>query len=57
MIVEAKDYVLRSSGVQRTRALAQAYADQAKEVVAPLPESDAKTCLEVLTERVVARKS
>jgi len=53
----ARDYVLRSSAVQRTRALAQAYADQAKEVLSSLPESDAKTCLEVLAERVVARKS
>ncbi|KAF8965450.1 isoprenoid synthase domain-containing protein [Flammula alnicola] len=53
----ARDYVLRSSGVQRTRALAQAYADKAKEVLQELPESEAKAGLEVLTERVIGRKS
>ncbi|KAJ3515153.1 hypothetical protein NLJ89_g1933 [Agrocybe chaxingu] len=53
----ARDYVLRSSGVQRTRALAQAYADKAKEVLQQLPDSEAKACLEVLTERVIGRKS
>ena len=45
----------RSSGVERTRELAQAYADKAKEVLALLPDSDAKVALEVLTERVVKR--
>jgi len=54
---QARDYVLRSSGVQRTRALAQAYADKAKEVLQLLPESEAKAGLEVLTERVIGRKS
>ncbi|KAF9567223.1 terpenoid synthase [Agrocybe pediades] len=53
----ARDYVLRSSGVQRTRALAQAYADKAKEVLQLLPDSEAKAGLEVLTERVIGRKS
>ncbi|KDR73146.1 hypothetical protein GALMADRAFT_142291 [Galerina marginata CBS 339.88] len=53
----ARDYVLRSSGVQRTRALARAYADKAKEVLQELPESEAKAGLEVLTERVIGRKS
>ncbi|PPQ97207.1 hypothetical protein CVT26_000736 [Gymnopilus dilepis] len=53
----ARDYVLRSSGVQRTRALAQAYADKAKEVLQELPDSEAKAGLEVLTERVIGRKS
>ncbi|KAF8898042.1 isoprenoid synthase domain-containing protein [Gymnopilus junonius] len=53
----ARDYVLRSSGVQRTRALAQAYADKAKEVLQALPDSEAKAGLEVLTERVIGRKS
>ena len=43
--------------MKRTRELAQAYVDQAKEVLASLPESEAKACLEALTERVVTRKS
>ncbi|TFK32303.1 isoprenoid synthase domain-containing protein [Crucibulum laeve] len=53
----ARDYVLRSSGVQRTKALAQAYADKAKEVLQELPSSEAKEALEALTERVVGRRS
>ncbi|KAF8802135.1 terpenoid synthase [Phlegmacium glaucopus] len=56
-VEKARDLVLRSSGVQRTRALAQEYADQAKKVLRDLPESEARTALEVLTERVIGRKS
>jgi len=56
-VEKARDLVLRSSGVQRTRALAQEYADKAKEVLLDLPESEAKTALEVLAERVIGRKS
>lgn len=51
----ARDLVRRSSGVQRTRELALAYAEKAKEVLSVLPDSDAKGALEVLTERVVKR--
>ncbi|KAK0449500.1 isoprenoid synthase domain-containing protein [Armillaria borealis] len=53
----ARDYVRKSSGVERTRDLAFAYAKQARDVLAPLPDSDAKGALEALTERVVKRKS
>ena len=45
----------RSSGVERTRDLAGAHADKAREVLAVLPESEAKGALEALTERVVKR--
>ncbi|KZT27555.1 terpenoid synthase, partial [Neolentinus lepideus HHB14362 ss-1] len=51
----ARDLVRRSSGVERTRDLAQAHADGAKEVLRLLPESDAKNALEALAERVVKR--
>ncbi|RDB29760.1 putative hexaprenyl pyrophosphate synthase, mitochondrial [Hypsizygus marmoreus] len=54
---QARDYVSRSSALQRTRELAQRYADKAKEVLSELPESEAKSALEVLTERVIGRKS
>jgi len=54
---KARDLVLRSSGVQRTRALAQEYANKAKAVLQDLPESEARTALEVLAERVIGRKS
>ncbi|KAK0211759.1 isoprenoid synthase domain-containing protein [Armillaria fumosa] len=53
----ARDYVRKSSGVERTRDLALAYAKQARDVLTPLPDSDAKGALEALTERVVKRKS
>ncbi|KAK0196550.1 isoprenoid synthase domain-containing protein [Armillaria mellea] len=53
----ARDLVRKSAGVERTRDLALAYAKQARDVLAPLPDSDAKGALEALTERVVKRKS
>ncbi|KAH7930439.1 terpenoid synthase [Leucogyrophana mollusca] len=51
----ALSLVRRSSGVERTRDLARAHADKAREVLGHLPESDARIALEVLTERVVKR--
>ncbi|KAM6495213.1 Isoprenoid synthase domain containing protein [Amanita muscaria] len=56
-VERARDFIRRSSGVQRTRVLAHEYADKAKEVIQSLPDSEAKVALEVLTERVVGRKS
>ncbi|KAF8559948.1 terpenoid synthase [Imleria badia] len=44
-----------SSGVSRTRDLAQAYAEKAREVLEILPASEAKEALEALTEGVVKR--
>jgi hexaprenyl-diphosphate synthase len=55
--MQARDLVRRSSGIERTRDLARAHADMAKEVLNVLPDSDAKSALDVLTERVVERKS
>ncbi|KAG6819545.1 hypothetical protein H0H93_010791 [Arthromyces matolae] len=56
-VEKARDLVARSSALQRTRELAQKYADKAKEVLQQLPDSDAKSALEVLAERVIRRKS
>ncbi|KAG6866140.1 hypothetical protein C0991_008093 [Blastosporella zonata] len=56
-VEKARDFVARSSALDRTRELAQKYADKAKEVLQQLPESDAKSALEVLAERVIKRKS
>lgn len=56
-LLQARDFVRRSSGVERTRDLARAHADKAREVLSVLPDSDAKAALEVLTERVVKRTS
>jgi hexaprenyl-diphosphate synthase len=53
--VQARDLVRRSSGVVRTRELACTYADKALETLQHLPESEARSALEVLTERVVKR--
>jgi hexaprenyl-diphosphate synthase len=55
LLFQARDYVRRSAGVERTRELAQAHADKAREVLQLLPNSDTKIALEVLTERVVKR--
>lgn len=54
---QARDLVRRSSGVERTRALAQAHADKAREVLKHLPESTARSALETLAEKVVKRTS
>ncbi|KAF7337610.1 hypothetical protein MSAN_02234300 [Mycena sanguinolenta] len=51
----ARALVRRSSGVARTRELAKAHADKARELLLGLPESEARAALEVLTERVVTR--
>jgi len=51
----ARNLVRRSSGVERTRDLARAHADKAREVLDMLPDSDARSALHVLTERVVKR--
>ncbi|KAL0067567.1 coq1 putative hexaprenyl diphosphate synthase [Marasmius tenuissimus] len=53
----ARNLVRKSSGVERTRDLAIEYANQAKKVLEPLPDSDAKAALEALTDRVIKRKS
>jgi len=53
----ARDLVRKSAGVERTRALAIAYAEQARDVLQALPESEARAALEALTERVIKRKS
>lgn len=44
-----------SSGVARTRELANAHAEKAREVLQMLPQSDARDALEALTEGVVRR--
>ncbi|KAF5309542.1 hypothetical protein D9619_012320 [Psilocybe cf. subviscida] len=53
----ARELVARSSGVARTRELALAYANKARDVLAPLPPSPAKDALLALAGKVVKRKS
>ncbi|KAG5645364.1 hypothetical protein DXG03_006426, partial [Asterophora parasitica] len=47
-IKRAVDFVSRSDGVERTRRLAQSYADAAREVLELLPDSDPKAALAAL---------
>ena len=54
-VEKARDYVARSEGIERTRALAVSYADKAKEALVPLPESEHREALEVLAECAVTR--
>ncbi|KAJ7070624.1 terpenoid synthase [Mycena amicta] len=51
----ARDLVRRSSGVTRTRDLARAHSEKARELLQLLPDSDAKASLELMTERVITR--
>ncbi|KAJ7606794.1 isoprenoid synthase domain-containing protein [Roridomyces roridus] len=53
----ARDLVRRSSGVARTRALARAHSEKAREVLQVLPDSEAKSALEILTDKVITRTS
>jgi hexaprenyl-diphosphate synthase len=51
-----RDLVLKSDGMDRTRALARKYAEEAKRVVRErLPPSEAREGLEGLAEQVVDR--
>ncbi|KAF8559910.1 terpenoid synthase [Imleria badia] len=54
-VERALSLIHASSGVSRTRDLAQAYAEKAREVLAVLPASEAREALEALTEGVVRR--
>lgn len=56
-VEEARDLVLRSTGVRRTRELAQKYADEAVSVLQALPQSEARNALEALAGVVTGRRS
>ncbi|KJA26755.1 hypothetical protein HYPSUDRAFT_52247 [Hypholoma sublateritium FD-334 SS-4] len=56
-VEEARDLVLRSAGVRRTRELAQKYADEAVKVLQALPPSEARSALEALAGVVTGRRS
>ncbi|KAG6878305.1 hypothetical protein C0993_008902 [Termitomyces sp. T159_Od127] len=51
----ARDYVFRSQGVERTRALALSYAAKAREALGLLPDSEHKSALNTLTEVAITR--
>ena len=56
-VEEARDLVLRSAGVRRTRELAQKYADEAVNMLQALPPSEARSALEALARVVTGRRS
>lgn len=55
LTLKARDLVLRSQALPRTRMLAQQYADKAREILTLLPQSEARDALDVLAEKVVSR--
>jgi hexaprenyl-diphosphate synthase len=55
-LLQARDLVRRSSGVERTRALAQQYVDKAREIAVLIPSSEAREALFALADMVISRK-
>ncbi|KAF5346547.1 hypothetical protein D9756_010007 [Leucocoprinus leucothites] len=55
--LQARNLVRQSSAISRAKQLAQAYADEAKNVLEQLPQSEVRDALEVFVERIVGRKN
>ncbi|KAI9843563.1 MAG: hypothetical protein M1837_006239 [Sclerophora amabilis] len=55
-IQKARDLVLRSDGVEQTRALAQEYADKAIDAIAVFPDSEAKNGLVEICVKTLKRR-
>ena len=56
MILQARDIVLASNGLEQTRALAQDYVNKAIEAISFFPDSEAKTGLEKMCAKVMTRR-
>ena len=54
--VQARELVLRSDGIEQTRALAQEYADQAIEALSSFPDSEAKDGLVNIAHKALKRQ-
>lgn len=52
---QARNLVLRSKALDRTRSLAREYSDKALEALALLPHTEAREALEILASKVVER--
>lgn len=48
-------YIQQTSAIERTRLLAHAYADKAREALHYLPESESKLALRALADVVINR--
>ncbi|KAG6842403.1 hypothetical protein C0991_007533 [Blastosporella zonata] len=55
-VEQARQYVTRSDGIERTRELAISYADKARQALRLLPDSEHKIALDVLADCAVTRK-
>ncbi|KAI9758250.1 MAG: 26S proteasome non-ATPase regulatory subunit [Chaenotheca gracillima] len=55
-VQRARDLVLRSDGVEQTRALAQEYADKAVEAISFFPDSEAKEGLVEICAKTLKRR-
>jgi len=53
----AREIVLRTQGIQRTRQMADEYCQRAVAAIMQLPESDARSCLVNLAEKAISRKN
>lgn len=56
MLIQAREIVLRSEGLQQTRALAQSYVDQACTAIRNFPDSEAKDGLIEMCNKVMERR-
>lgn len=56
MMIQAREIVYRSNGVEQTRALAQEYADKAVGAISEFPESEAKSGLIEMCEKTMKRR-
>jgi hexaprenyl-diphosphate synthase len=54
--VQARELVLKSNGLEQTRALAQGYVDKAVEAIQTFPDSEAKEGLEEMCSKVMKRR-
>jgi len=55
-MIQARDIVMQSNGIEQTRALAQDYVDKAAQAIAGFPDSEAKVGLINMCSKVMLRR-
>lgn len=55
-LIQAREIVAQSTGLEQTRALAQEYVDKAIQAISAFPESEAKTGLIEMCTKVMKRR-
>ena len=53
---QARDIVVKSDGIEQTRALAQEYVDNAARAISTFPDSEAKVGLIEMGSKVMSRR-